>query len=51
MEAAAVSTQQAILQTALSQSMVKQQAQTEQALVSMIQKSIGPRGQNLDLSV
>jgi hypothetical protein len=55
MDVTAVSIKQAALQTSLAQTVVKQQAQSEQSLVNIIQQSVSPptgtRGQNVDISV
>jgi hypothetical protein len=53
MEVAAIALQQASAQTNATLAMVKQNAQTEQALIEMIAQSSpsGSRGQNLDITV
>lgn len=50
MEIAAVAIKQAMLQSNIGLSMVKQAAQNEQALVNLVAASVD-RGQNLDISV
>lgn len=52
MEAVAVATQQAILQSHMGTAMVKQQAKAEQAIVEMIAKVADEnKGRNLDILV
>lgn len=52
MEVAAVAIQQAQAQTNAALSMVKKNAQADQALVNVIEQTIrSGRGQNLDISV
>jgi hypothetical protein len=52
MEVAALGVQQSMAQSKMSIAMVKQSAQTEQAIVDLIKSAAGQgRGQNLDISV
>lgn len=50
METSAVGVKQAIMQSAIATSMVKQNAKAEQAVAQMVAAS-ADRGQNLDISV
>ncbi|MFH1157357.1 MAG: hypothetical protein V1721_00490 [Pseudomonadota bacterium] len=56
MELAALALQQASLQTNIALALIKNNAQTEQALVNMIAQTVqsspsGGRGKNIDISV
>lgn len=50
MEATAIGVKQAIMQSAIATTMVKQNAKAEQAIVQLVASSVD-RGQNLDISV
>jgi hypothetical protein len=51
MEVAALNVQQAMAQSSIAMSMVKQNAKTEKAIVDLVATATNGRGQNIDISV